>query len=63
VKLSLPVHGSDIAVLKRVAVPDKEALASMRTEVDTMVRVLDAPLTPSAVAAVCLTPELGCRND
>jgi hypothetical protein len=32
------MHGSDIAVLKRVAVPDKEALASMRTEVDTMVR-------------------------
>jgi hypothetical protein len=32
------VHGSDVAVLKRVAVPDKEALASMRTEVDTMVR-------------------------
>ncbi len=27
---------SDVAVLKRVAVPDKEALASMRTEVETM---------------------------
>lgn len=28
--------GHEIAVLKRVAVPDKEALANMRTEVDTM---------------------------
>lgn len=27
-----------MAVLKRVAVPDKEALTSMRTEVETMVR-------------------------
>jgi len=27
-----------VAVLKRVAVPDKEALSSMRTEVETMVR-------------------------
>ena len=26
----------DIAVLKRVAVPDKDSLASMRTEVETM---------------------------
>ncbi|KAI5793423.1 kinase-like domain-containing protein [Pyronema domesticum] len=39
VKLSHAVHGSDVAVLKRVAVPDKEALASMRTEVDTMKRL------------------------
>ncbi|KAF8251937.1 hypothetical protein K440DRAFT_668446 [Wilcoxina mikolae CBS 423.85] len=39
VKLTHPVHGSDVAVLKRVAVPDKEALASMRTEVDTMKRL------------------------
>ena len=29
----------DIAVLKRVAVPDKEALANMRTEVETMKRL------------------------
>lgn len=36
VKLAKPIDGSDIAVLKRVAVPDKEALASMRTEVETM---------------------------
>ncbi|GAM88268.1 hypothetical protein ANO11243_063010 [Dothideomycetidae sp. 11243] len=34
----VPVKDSkyELAVLKRVAVPDKEALASMRTEVDTM---------------------------
>ena len=32
------MHGLDVAVLKRVAVPDKEALATMRTEVETMVR-------------------------
>jgi AP2-associated kinase len=38
VTLSKPAHGTNIAVLKRVAVPDKEALASMRTEVETMVR-------------------------
>lgn len=37
VKLSKPINSSDVAVLKRVAVPDKEALASMRTEVETMV--------------------------
>ncbi|KAH0556384.1 hypothetical protein GP486_005694, partial [Trichoglossum hirsutum] len=36
VKLSHAIDGSDIAVLKRVAVPDKEALANMRTEVETM---------------------------
>lgn len=38
-KLSRPVGGLDVAVLKRVAVPDKEALTSMRTEVETMVRL------------------------
>ncbi|POS85713.1 hypothetical protein EPUL_002622, partial [Erysiphe pulchra] len=31
-----PIDGTDIAILKRVAVPDKEHLASMRTEVETM---------------------------
>ncbi|KAL2866693.1 putative serine/threonine protein kinase [Aspergillus lucknowensis] len=36
VRLSQPVDGSDKAVLKRVAVPDKSALANMRTEVETM---------------------------
>lgn len=36
VRLPKPIHGNDEAVLKRVAVPDKEALASMRTEVETM---------------------------
>lgn len=36
VKLPKAVDGSDVAVLKRVAVPDKEALANMRTEVETM---------------------------
>ncbi|KAL4736168.1 kinase-like domain-containing protein [Aspergillus similis] len=36
VRLSQPVDGSDKAVLKRVAVPDKIALANMRTEVETM---------------------------
>ncbi|KAL4975009.1 kinase-like domain-containing protein [Aspergillus desertorum] len=36
VRLSQPVDGSDKAVLKRVAVPDKTALANMRTEVETM---------------------------
>ncbi|CAF9916552.1 MAG: hypothetical protein ALECFALPRED_010786 [Alectoria fallacina] len=36
VRLPKPVDGDDSAVLKRVAVPDKEALASMRTEVETM---------------------------
>ncbi|KAH8144977.1 uncharacterized protein LAJ45_10997 [Morchella importuna] len=39
VKLSRPVDGLDVAVLKRVAVPDKEALTSMRTEVETMKRL------------------------
>ncbi|KAL4919316.1 hypothetical protein BDW62DRAFT_179339 [Aspergillus aurantiobrunneus] len=36
VRLSQPVDGYDKAVLKRVAVPDKSALANMRTEVETM---------------------------
>lgn len=36
VRLPQPVDGSDRAVLKRVAVPDKAALANMRTEVETM---------------------------
>ncbi|KAJ5587041.1 uncharacterized protein N7459_002806 [Penicillium hispanicum] len=36
VRLSQPVNGSETAVLKRVAVPDKSALANMRTEVETM---------------------------
>ncbi|KAF7719300.1 Uncharacterized protein PECH_004763 [Penicillium ucsense] len=36
VRLPKPVNGTDHAVLKRVAVPDKAALASMRTEVETM---------------------------
>ncbi|KAL8751384.1 MAG: hypothetical protein Q9199_006456 [Rusavskia elegans] len=36
VRLPKPINGDDGAVLKRVAVPDKEALASMRTEVETM---------------------------
>ncbi|WEW55275.1 Ark- serine/threonine protein kinase [Emydomyces testavorans] len=36
VRLPQPVDGSETAVLKRVAVPDKAALANMRTEVETM---------------------------
>ncbi|MCJ1337854.1 Ark1/Prk1 protein kinase Ppk30 [Bachmanniomyces sp. S44760] len=36
VRLPKPINGDDGAVLKRVAVPDKDALASMRTEVETM---------------------------
>lgn len=36
VRLPKPVDGRETAVLKRVAVPDKEHLASMRTEVETM---------------------------
>jgi AP2-associated kinase len=36
VRLPAPYHGTDLAVLKRVAVPDKEALRGMRTEVETM---------------------------
>ncbi|KAJ5678988.1 Actin-regulating kinase PRK1 [Penicillium macrosclerotiorum] len=36
VRLPQPVNGSETAVLKRVAVPDKSALGNMRTEVETM---------------------------
>ncbi|MCJ1475035.1 hypothetical protein MMC13_003695 [Lambiella insularis] len=36
VRLPKPINGDNGAVLKRVAVPDKESLASMRTEVETM---------------------------
>jgi len=36
VRLPKAIDGDTGAVLKRVAVPDKEALASMRTEVETM---------------------------
>ena len=36
VRLPKAVDGTDLAVLKRVAVPDKEHLANMRTEVETM---------------------------
>ena len=36
VRLPKAINGVEAAVLKRVAVPDKEALASMRTEVETM---------------------------
>ncbi|KAI1751414.1 serine/threonine-protein kinase ppk30 [Xylaria castorea] len=39
VKLPRPVDGTDQAVLKRVAVPDKETLRAMRTEVETMKRL------------------------
>ncbi|KAJ3941885.1 Ark- serine/threonine protein kinase [Colletotrichum fioriniae] len=39
VKLPKAVDGTDMAVLKRVAVPDKEALRSMRIEVETMKRL------------------------
>ncbi|KAL7947411.1 ARK family serine/threonine protein kinase [Trichoderma barbatum] len=39
VKMPKAVDGTDLAVLKRVAVPDKEALRSMRTEVETMKRL------------------------
>lgn len=39
VKMPKPVDGTDLAVLKRVAVPDKEALRSMRIEVETMKRL------------------------
>ncbi|KAF3937067.1 hypothetical protein ABW19_dt0202957 [Dactylella cylindrospora] len=39
VRIDQVVDGTDVAVLKRVAVPDKEALANMRTEVDTMKRL------------------------
>lgn len=36
VRLPKPIDGKETAVLKRVAVPDKETLATMRTEVETM---------------------------
>ncbi|KAI1823063.1 kinase-like protein [Xylaria intraflava] len=39
VKLPRPIDGTDQAVLKRVAVPDKETLRAMRTEVETMKRL------------------------
>ncbi|RCI16678.1 hypothetical protein L249_2963 [Ophiocordyceps polyrhachis-furcata BCC 54312] len=39
VKMPQPVDGTDLAVLKRVAVPDKDSLRSMRTEVETMKRL------------------------
>ncbi|KAK0661262.1 putative serine/threonine-protein kinase [Cercophora samala] len=39
VKLAAPVNGTDLAVLKRVAVPDKDSLRGMRTEVETMKRL------------------------
>ncbi|KAH6624806.1 hypothetical protein B0J18DRAFT_190647 [Chaetomium sp. MPI-SDFR-AT-0129] len=39
VKLPSPVNGTNEAVLKRVAVPDKESLRGMRTEVETMKRL------------------------
>ncbi|XXH05201.1 hypothetical protein Hte_011626 [Hypoxylon texense] len=39
VKLQHAVDGTDQAVLKRVAVPDKETLRGMRTEVETMKRL------------------------
>ncbi|KAM0341132.1 hypothetical protein ACHAPU_010147 [Fusarium lateritium] len=39
VKLAKPVDGTDQAVLKRVAVPDKDTLRGMRIEVETMKRL------------------------
>ncbi|KAJ4264937.1 Ark- serine/threonine protein kinase [Fusarium torreyae] len=39
VKLPKPVDGTDQAVLKRVAVPDKDTLRGMRIEVETMKRL------------------------
>ncbi|KAI1131532.1 hypothetical protein F5Y10DRAFT_262104 [Nemania abortiva] len=39
VKLPRPIDGTHQAVLKRVAVPDKETLRAMRTEVETMKRL------------------------
>ncbi|KAG5972910.1 hypothetical protein E4U55_000694 [Claviceps digitariae] len=39
VKLSSSIDGKDTAVLKRVAVPDKDSLRGMRTEVETMKRL------------------------
>src|SRR5690242_3351081 len=39
VTLPKPVDGKEKAVLKRVAVPDKDHLANMRNEVETMKRL------------------------
>lgn len=39
VRMPRPIDGTDQAVLKRVAVPDKETLRAMRTEVETMKRL------------------------
>ena len=39
VKMPSPINGTDQAVLKRVAVPDKESLRGMRIEVETMKRL------------------------
>jgi AP2-associated kinase len=39
VKLASAVDGTDLAVLKRVAVPDKDSLRGMRIEVETMKRL------------------------
>ncbi|KAK8026608.1 hypothetical protein PG991_003664 [Apiospora marii] len=39
VKLPRPIDGTDLAVLKRVAVPDRDTLRGMRTEVETMKRL------------------------
>ncbi|KAK8114824.1 hypothetical protein PG999_006893 [Apiospora kogelbergensis] len=39
VKLPRPIDGTDMAVLKRVAVPDRDTLRGMRTEVETMKRL------------------------
>jgi AP2-associated kinase len=39
VKLARPVDGTDQAVLKRVAVPDKDTLRGMRIEVETIKRL------------------------
>ncbi|KAK3322134.1 hypothetical protein B0H66DRAFT_190936 [Apodospora peruviana] len=39
VKLASPVNGTDLAVLKRVAVPDKDSLRGMRIEVETIKRL------------------------
>ncbi|KAK8048391.1 hypothetical protein PG994_010121 [Apiospora phragmitis] len=39
VKLPRAIDGTDLAVLKRVAVPDRDTLRGMRTEVETMKRL------------------------
>ncbi|KAK9470102.1 kinase-like domain-containing protein, partial [Dipodascopsis tothii] len=39
VRIDPAVRGDDIAVLKRVVVPDKESLSTLRVEVDTMKRL------------------------